>query len=58
MNLENHTEQMEAVRRDFAELWPYIWEQAKGLGAEPRDQLLMKHVAWSAFLAALNRKQE
>lgn len=58
MNLEHHTEQMEAARRDFRKVWDTdIKRRAQDLGAKSARALrCIEHLAWHAFLAGLNIK--
>lgn len=59
MNLEHHTEQMEAARSDFARLWEdKLVRRALSLGNNltAPELALLRDIAWHAFLAGLNIK--
>ena len=58
MNLEHHSEQMEAARRDFDKLWNEKLElRAVNMGArDERTLSFAQDIAWQAFLHGLQIK--
>lgn len=55
MQIEHHSEQMEAVRRDFNKLWTEKLERrARNMGTnDERALAFAMDIAWQAFLHAI-----
>ena len=52
MNIEHETEQREAARVEFAQLWTEkLWPRAVALGAREQAHALVMDIAWQAFRA-------
>jgi hypothetical protein len=57
--LAHRAEQLQAARRDFAQLWNLeLWQHVIALGAKtPQELLAIETVAWHAFPAGQQSNQ-
>lgn len=53
MNQEHHNEQMEAVRKNFFEVFPTILKLAQELNPYI-DRSFVEHIAWKSFTEFYN----